>query len=386
MGRESDWGVGWGQQNITSTPLGVLHLFQNKMMLLLMEPHGVLAAKNRKKRSKWALQGGGTSSSSGAENGGLVQSSEDGGPAGVTCKPLKAQSAHAKASMRDPKTGLMIFSSPKAGATLTARIVLARSNLTEEAMSFEGIYPLPYSQKVFNRMKGRDPHDFSPADCDANSRWFCAAIVRNPLDRAISSYIHTLRHWEELGSKFKELGGRADASYAEFAAALDRRAALRTTSALDSHFMPQWEVVPYGMDASPRLLHVPIEALSEPGGYECPLVEPMRGWLVAESEGKPVMGYHYIKKGTAVASGVEHLPFSSAMAMIKGGATYDSFWGNQTFCRHVIACLYLDDLRMYVAACKQPKLRECAAHRKACDAQLQRLVDVCGLDVWGDFL
>jgi hypothetical protein len=41
---------------------------------------------------------------------------------------------------------------------------------------------------------------------------------------------------------------------------------------------------------------------------------------------------------------------------------------------------------MYVAACKQPKLRECAAHRKACDAQLQRLVDVCGLDVWGDFL
>jgi hypothetical protein len=189
--------------------------------------------------------------------------------------------------------------------------------------------------------------------------------------------------WEELGSKFKELGGKADASYAEFAAALGLRAASGARSAHDTHFMPQWKVAPDSMDANPRLLYVPVETLSEPGGYECPQLEPMRGWLVAEQEGSKNPYNHYVKKGAAVMSAVEHLPFRSARAMLKEGASYDSFWGNQTFCRHVIGCLYLEDLRMYVAACKHPKLRKCAAHRKACDAQLLRLANVCGLDVLG---
>jgi hypothetical protein len=69
-----------GQQNIPFTSLGFLHLFQNKMILLLSEPHGVLAAKKKKSKKKKQmedtsqngasrsvdLQGGGTSSSNGS--------------------------------------------------------------------------------------------------------------------------------------------------------------------------------------------------------------------------------------------------------------------------------------------------------------------------------
>ena len=60
---------------------------------------------------------------------------------------------------------------------------------------------------------------------------------------------------------------------------------------------------------------------------------------------------------------------------------YDSFWSNTAFCRHVVGCLYRADVEMYVSACRAPALETCAAFRSACEVQLGRLRDVCGLDV-----
>ena len=93
--------------------------------------------------------------------------------------------------MVDPTIKLLLMSSPKAGATLVERLMLARVNLTGAAVHFKG-YPLRYSHEVFQQAKGRLPTPGHLASCAPGTGWLCVAIVRNPLDRAISSYIHTL--------------------------------------------------------------------------------------------------------------------------------------------------------------------------------------------------
>ena len=60
------------------------------------------------------------------------------------------------ASMVDPTIKLLLTSSPKAGATLVEKLMLARLNLTGAAINYGG-YPLHYSHEVFQKQKGRMP-------------------------------------------------------------------------------------------------------------------------------------------------------------------------------------------------------------------------------------
>ena len=117
-----------------------------------------------------------------------------------SCLPLvKPGEISRSASMVDPTVKLLLISSPKAGATLVERLMLARVNLTGAAMHYKmSPYPLKYSHEVFQKAKGRMPTPGHVASC--GGRWLCLAIVRNPLDRAISSYIHTLLYWESVGA------------------------------------------------------------------------------------------------------------------------------------------------------------------------------------------
>ena len=288
--------------------------------------------------------------------------------------------------MVDPTVKLLLISSPKAGATLVERLMLARVNLTGAAMHYKrSPYPLKYSHEVFQKAKGRMPTPGHVASC--GGRWLCLAIVRNPLDRAISSYIHTLLYWKALGAHFHELRGNANASFAEFAAALDRRAgkkASRQWSKGDSHFMPQ--SVPTNAGAlHPGVLYVPIEMLTEPGGYACHSLARVRGTdlKAAEAAAQGNNSEHYITKATSSPPGSEHWSFAKVRSANNAHATpsYDSFWNNTAFCRHVMGCLYRADVEMYVSACRAPALETCAAFRSACEVQLGRLRDVCGLDV-----
>ena len=50
-------------------------------------------------------------------------------------------------------------------------------------------------------------------------------------------------------------------------------------------------------------------------------------------------------------------------------------------CRHIIGCLYRLDVEAYVNVCRAPELEHCAAFRSACEVQLGRLRNVCGLDI-----
>ena len=197
------------------------------------------------------------------------------------------------ASVRDEETKLMVLSSAKAGATLSVRLMLARLNLTAAAHDFsqgepkQGVlrnFPMGYMLNVFSRARGRTPpktiNDLRP--CVPGGGWLCIEIVRNPLDRAVSSYMFTMSNHHHHGNKFAfaELGDacgpgvlaaecQINASFAEFARALATRAHAvnaKTCSAADAHFMPQTALTKRNRGGFPGVVRVPIEMLSEADG------------------------------------------------------------------------------------------------------------------------
>ena len=222
-------------------------------------------------------------------------------PTNHSCTPLQRPRTALipSASMRDAATKILIVSSPKAGATLAERIMLARLNLTGVAAAYRGkrnssAYPLLYAHEVFQKQRsaGRYPDANHLADC-ADPSWLCIALVRTPLDRAVSSYVHSLKYFANVGAW---AGVSPNTSFADFALDLDRRAHDRGHSRSDDHFMPQ-------SSPAPHVLSVPIEMLSEPDGYACPLLERLQGWRVAELEGEALehASTHYITQAKASA-------------------------------------------------------------------------------------
>ena len=127
---------------------------------------------------------------------------------------------------------------------------------------------------------------------------------------------------------------------------------------------------------------MPIEMLTEPGGFACHSRARVRGTglKAAEAAAQGDNSRHYITKATSSPPGSEHWSFAKVRSA-KKAPNYDSFWNNTAFCRNVVGCLYRADVEAYVSACRAPALETCAAFRSACEVQLGRLRDVCGLDV-----
>ena len=321
---------------------------------------------------------------------------------GSSCVPLASNGQPiSTASVRDDRSRLMVLSSPKAGATLSMRLMLARLNLTALAKGYGG-YPLWYTHSVFDRQPGRAPPESVEAlrPCAAGIDWLCIQLVRNPLDRAVSGYIHSLGHPEAISLHFEELKGacgrnvpaiecQRNASFAEFARALTARAQRRTRSAGDGHFMPQ-ALGPAAIGRSapryPGVLRVPIEMMSEADGADCAPLAALQPWLLPEAEAAAGFSEHlnhYLVQAQTAPNGSEHWPFPRVQAAIRAHAvpTYSSFWTNQSFCRDVVGCLYATDVALYVASCTDAAspLQHCAAYRRACERELERLHVICGI-------
>ena len=85
-------------------------------------------------------------------------------------------------SMIDPTIKLFLVSSPKAGATLVERLMLAALNLTGEAVRYRDgwHYPLPYSHGPFQRAKGRMPPagNMASESCAQGTGWLCVDVRR----------------------------------------------------------------------------------------------------------------------------------------------------------------------------------------------------------------
>lgn len=319
----------------------------------------------------------------------------------VRCNQLASDRGIPSVRVCDRTTKLMVLSTPKAGATLSMRLMLARLNLTAEAFHYKEGYPLTYTHEVYNKQRGRTPP--KTLSLCASGGWLCIHFVRSPLDRAISSYIHSMLYPDAISTHFTELKGVCDhdtpaiecqrnASFAQFARALNLRARTRSRSHGDSHFMPDQGSGPSGpVPGYPGVLRVPIEMMSEADGAECAPLAALQPWRLPDAEAAVLhlsgrLKSHYKRSKTqapATLNGSEHWPFARVRAAVEAGATtsYNSFWADQSFCRDVVGCLYAADLALYVASCTNAAspLRHCAAYRRVCTRELARLRDVCGI-------
>ena len=281
---------------------------------------------------------------------------------------------------------LILLAAPKAGATVTSRLAIALAGKTQAAVAYGG-YPLRYAH-------ARLPsHLFFPGSffskCRQIESWTCIHFLRNPMDRAVSSYLHTMKH-----DLFKYTVGRLgvmcgaggasvqhclhNASFFEFISTLQDVAATKGAS-LNPHWTPQFHPdISYS-----GVTLVPLESL--PDGYECPLLAKTEGQLLAGREGNfsiPSLTNHYVlhtdsKPSTATA----FLDFTTLSKMRARGQVppYDDFYKDKGFCRHILTCLYAGDLDAYVKMCGQAHVRACPSLNAACQRELVRLRDVCGL-------
>ena len=326
---------------------------------------------------------------------------------GAGCAPLASthQTVNPKSSARDEQTKLLIVSTPKAGATLALRLMLARLNLTAEAARYASSqclgrgpsakclddYALDYTHGVLSKQPGRSfKRDPTLRSC-ARKPWLCVKFVRNPLDRAVSSYIYTMSDQatfvvDELtracGRDLPASACAQNASFAEWAVALGVRARSGARSRGDGHFLLQAPSAPL----PDGVLLVPIEMMGEADVAACEPLAPLQPQRLASAEAAAGVAtdQHYQTHTASSASGSEHWPFARVAAAARAHATptYDSFWANRTFCREVVGCLYRPDVALYASACTDTSspLRRCAAYRRACDRELARLRGTCGLD------
>ena len=93
--------------------------------------------------------------------------------------------------MVDPVSKLVILTSPKGGATVTAHLVFEYLSLTEKALATS-----PWIHNYRASVYDKDPFykKQNPCEvCKEGSEWTCLFIIRSPADRVVSSFIHVLR-------------------------------------------------------------------------------------------------------------------------------------------------------------------------------------------------
>ena len=327
-----------------------------------------------------------------------------------SCTPLQQPTFKDVPVFKDNASKLVIMASPKGGATLSARLMFARLNLTAEGIAL-GNYPFDFARRFWNT-HGHNTH--RDLEVCADRSWWCLAIVRNPMDRAISAYIYSMVTHKKIGRhlslELKRVCGpdcMQNASFSQFTAALDERAqnvyAHRAWE--DLHFMPMQRFPDCCRDGGcargcnwtvadrPRALHVPIEIFDHESVGSCRYLKPVQPWRMAELENaeghraSTRLSKHYVRQmPSRRVLGIEQWPSSRILEAVSAHKmpAYDSFWANKTLCRHVVGCLYRADLELYVRTCSQHGITRgssCKAYREVCKRELARLRTVCGVQI-----
>jgi len=315
----------------------------------------------------------------------------------ASCTPLRSsRQPHAgHISLVDHAKRLMLPFSPKGGATVAAQMFYR----------YEGVYEVAYAYnkwihefrlQVFNKQPVHAPVRCAKV---CTSGWTCVWLVRQPLDRVVSSYQFALSGWKQMAAPWNELtqlklkGGNADdatesmlgmilatTTFEEFIMALSKRAQTRTTSQADDHFMPQLSTwrdsdrcngTPdaHNQSALP-VYYVPVECLD--------------GSLIAlehaigvgfNATGLTSSHYNHDKvHASREYADVTSWPFERVKVE---RPPYELFTSQNLDIARRTCCLFSDDICMYRRACKQKWLQHgtCVAE---CSRQLARLAQVCG--------
>mmetsp|Transcript_47469 Transcript_47469/g.110737 ORF Transcript_47469/g.110737 Transcript_47469/m.110737 type:complete len:369 (-) Transcript_47469:357-1463(-) len=163
---------------------------------------------------------------------------------------------------------LMICSAAKAGKTTVVAMMFAHTNKTQDAVrwlkskrmaSEQGTTWLRYEKDVFNMQPEHAMPEHPIAACSSGGGWLCIMLVRDPLDRALSSFFYTAKShfcgkWQALA---EVVGGAAAAEVGNYtlkqhvrAMVVDQQALQRTHPFASTrnhnwkeHVMPQFSTL-----------------------------------------------------------------------------------------------------------------------------------------------
>jgi hypothetical protein len=290
----------------------------------------------------------------------------------------------------------------KVGSTLATSLMFKHAGVYETVRewthhSHHAPFMAPihqYRESVFDTQSDHEAVDCAVCEMP---EWTCLKMVRNPLNRAVSSYITTgevmrleastgykayaMRHGFESKQTLPELvalegKARTRFSFADFLDALEIRAQGCDRSFMDVHFMPQ-----DSLPCSPvgRIRHIPIEAMS-------------LGALNAATNGTGVV-FNDIPQSPELVNSVHAIPHAVTGQNTLSGdpsrwsfqtvyqqfnnyrvhpPSYDAFLSGEGITSRICR-LFRADVMLYRRMCEQPWLHACTACVAVCQAQIAKL-------------
>mmetsp|Transcript_69861 Transcript_69861/g.157902 ORF Transcript_69861/g.157902 Transcript_69861/m.157902 type:complete len:370 (+) Transcript_69861:80-1189(+) len=294
----------------------------------------------------------------------------------------------------DQKTRLMMLSAAKAGATLATQMMFRQLGLVERANAYDPIWIHNYREDVYEKEAEHWPR---PAEvCGFSTKdWLCVKIVRLPIDRIVSSYIHILKNMNQIcqvpgginnfvrgelsqSTKNYDAKGCPDASFREFIDAVSLYGKQdKFVDPNDVHWMPQYEKE---FDSpSSKLYYIPLELIDSTVDA---LADATATGLRFNVSG--LTSAHYISKVDSLGFDSSATPFSKLAATTsRSGGGYGSVFPQystfleEKYVAEKVCSLYCDDIQLYRRACNQRWLVANEASFLECNAQLRYLNTVC---------
>lgn len=287
-----------------------------------------------------------------------------------TCRTNEVMRGGAPSFLWSKRHNLTMYFTPKGGATAAAQIMFLLMGLFEKALAYH-----PWIHKYRQDVHNRGPaHEVLPttrarvkqcAQCTDKGR--CLKLIRNPLDRAVSGFLHVQR------TKLKDSMPHAP-SFAQWVSVLKTTivgAEGRRQEASDNHWRPQFVAACDSSTTTRDVTHLPVEMLGDGLGVFASthgidgLRDPSRANI---SSG------HYVKHTSRMLPNASHVPYAVLKTAIP---LYSSFFTDPAITRDV-CCIFSNDVHMYRAACRELWVSACERCAAACKRELSRL-EVCDL-------
>ncbi|KAL1499489.1 hypothetical protein AB1Y20_011692 [Prymnesium parvum] len=280
----------------------------------------------------------------------------------ASCAPLPSRRPVALA---DNASRTVLISSTNAGAMQAATLVRSLLNQSHAAEGHKRS-PLASARHAFAESSALCH------ECAHAAGWTCVRLLRSPLDRLYSAYVHTMTQKTRAFPALSRVcrGCSSNASFAQFVSAL---AALRNSSAIkesqvDEHLLPQTPWRACGKEPS-RLLSVPLEAMPAALLQLKQLRVLHRAGAGAWPSDLPISS-PAAPHGTTASPSNWPWPRVKAAMDAKRLPSYDSFLTAKICAK--LSCLFAADFSAWTRMCAQSELRQCRTCTRVCSAQLTR--------------
>ena len=205
--------------------------------------------------------------------------------------------------------------------------------------------------------------------CEACAKgWTCIQIVRNPLARSVSSYIHVMKYNIKDHMIKQDDAFPKDASYRQYIEYLMKfRTDVNLMPKDGGHAGPQY----YVCGGESKVFYLPLEYLDD----ALDAVGQITGYYLGKN--KTFTSPHYIGHITdADHPPVYDVPFSQLTKRNNSNVPakfppYEDFLQDNVLKRMILTCLFDDDVRFYQRVCGQPWLLDlCPTCSQGCLDQL----------------